>query len=92
MTALAAVSALAASMVIGADPSAGAAAGARAAAPAVPGYYLALPGGDNFANVPGSRTAVVDDTLTGKRLLTVRAFGTDKSRCWARTRGRARRR
>jgi hypothetical protein len=44
----------------------------------VPEYYLVLPGGNNFANVPGLRTAVVGDTLTGKRLLTVRAFGKDK--------------
>jgi hypothetical protein len=53
-------------------------AAAHAASPAVPKYYLALPGGNNFANVPGSRTAVVGDTLTGKQLLTIRAFGTDK--------------
>jgi hypothetical protein len=84
VAAVAAASALVTSMVIGvaapsvAAPSVRAAAGARAASPAVPKYYLALPGGDNFANVPGSRTAVVGDTLTGKRLLTVRAFGTDK--------------
>ena len=84
VTAVAAVGALVTSMVFGdaapsaAAPSAGAAAGARAASRAVPAYYLALPGGDNFANVPGSRTAVVGATLTGKRLLTVRAFGTDK--------------
>lgn len=39
---------------------------------------MALPGGDNFANVPGSATAVVGDTFTGKRLLTVRASGKDK--------------
>jgi hypothetical protein len=67
--------------VIGLAPSvaassAGPAAAARPAAAALPAYYLALPGGDNFANVPGSRTAVVGDTLTGKRLLTIRAFGT----------------
>jgi hypothetical protein len=94
VTAVAAVSALVTSMVIGAAapsaaapsaaapsaaaPSAAAAAAARAASPRVPAYYTALPGGDNFANVPGSRAAVVGDTLTGKRLLTVRAFGTDK--------------
>jgi WD40 repeat protein len=89
VTALAAVGALAASLVIGLAPSAAAssaaassagtaAAAARPAASALPAYYLALPGGDNFANVPGSRTAVLGDTLTGKRLLTIRAFGTDK--------------
>ena len=44
----------------------------------MPRYYLALPGGNNFANVPGSRTAVLGDTLTGKKLLTVKTFGTDK--------------
>ena len=83
-TAVAAVGALVTAMVIGvagpsaAAPSAGAAAGARAASRAVPRYYLALPGGNNFANVPGSRTAVLGDTLTGKKLLTVKAFGTDK--------------
>jgi hypothetical protein len=79
-----AVSALATAMVVGvatpgvAAPSAGEAAGARAGASALPRYYLALPGGNNFANVPGSTTAVLGDTFTGKRLLTVRAFGTDK--------------
>jgi WD40 repeat protein len=82
-TALTAVGALAASLVIGLAPrvaasSAGAAAAARPASSALPAYYLALPGGDNFANVPGSRTAVLGDTRTGKRLLTIRAFGTDK--------------
>ena len=46
--------------------------------PAVPRYYLALPGADNFANVPGAPTAVLADTFTGKKLLTVRPFGKDK--------------
>ena len=88
VAALAAVSALAASMAIGgatpsvAAPSAAAsssaASGAHAPSPAVPEYYLALPGGDNFANVPGSRTAVVGNTLTGRKPLTIRAFGKDK--------------
>jgi hypothetical protein len=84
MTAVAGVGALITALVIGvagpsaASPSADAAAGARAASRSLPEYYLALPGGDNFANVPGSRAAVVGNTLTGKKLLTVRAFGTDK--------------
>ena len=90
VTALAAVSALAASLAIGvaapsvaasgvaASSSVGAAVAARTASRALPAYYLALPGGDNFANVPGSRTAVLGNTLTGRRLLTIRAFGTDK--------------
>jgi hypothetical protein len=104
VTAFAAVSVLAASLVIGvgapsvaapgvaapshAAPShaasshaasrTGLTAAARTASLALPAYYLALPGGDNFANVPGSRTAVLGDTLTAKRLLTIRAFGTDK--------------
>ena len=82
--AVATVGALAASLVIAAAaPSAAAPSGNSApsgSAPraALPAYYLALPGGNNFANVPGSRTAVLGDTLTGKRLLTIRAFGTDK--------------
>lgn len=88
VTALAAVGALAASMVVGgatpslaapsAPASSSAISGAHTAAPAVPDYYVALPGGDNFANVPGSRTAVVGDTLTGRKPLTIRAFGKDK--------------
>jgi WD40 repeat protein len=87
VTAVAAAGALAASLVIGLAPSvaassaaASSAGTAAAASPAsaLPAYYLALPGGDNFANVPGSRTAVVGETRTGKRLLTIRAFGTDK--------------
>ncbi len=45
---------------------------------AVPRYYVALPGADNFANVPGAPTAVVGDTFTGKRLYTVRPSGADK--------------
>jgi hypothetical protein len=44
----------------------------------VPRYYMALPGADNFANVPGAPTAVLADTFTGKKLLTVRPFGKDK--------------
>jgi hypothetical protein len=88
VTALAAVGALAASMVVGgatpslaapsAPASSSAISGAHTAAPAVPEYYVALPGGNNFANVPGSRTAVVGDTLTGRKPLTIRAFGKDK--------------
>jgi hypothetical protein len=49
-----------------------------ALARAVPRYYVALPGGDNFGNVPGARTAVVGDTITGKPLLTVRPSGKDE--------------
>ncbi len=79
---VAAVVALATSMTMGgatAAANADAATGAPAfAAGAVPKYYVALPGGDNFANVPGSATAVVGDTITGKRLLTVRPAGKDK--------------
>jgi hypothetical protein len=87
VAALAAVSALATSMVVGvatpsvaapSAPASSAASGAHAASPAVPEYYVALPGGNNFANVPGSRTAVVGDTLTGRKPLTIRAFGKDK--------------
>ena len=52
--------------------------GRRVPAPAVPRYYMALPGADNFANVPGAPTAVVADTFTGTKLLTVRPFGKDK--------------
>ncbi len=85
VTAATAVTALVTSMAIGAAPNAGAAdRGAadrgvpRRAAPAVPTYYMALPGGDNFANAPGAPTAVVGNTLTGKRLLTVRPSGKDK--------------
>jgi hypothetical protein len=81
-TAAAAVMALTISVAIGgaaAAPIAGAAvAGTPALASAVPKYYVALPGGDNFGNVPGSATAVVGDTITGKRLLTVRPSGQDK--------------
>jgi hypothetical protein len=82
VAAVAAVLALTISMAIGgaaAAPNAGAAvAGTPALASAVPKYYVALPGGDNFGNVPGSATAVVGDTITGKRLLTVRPSGKDK--------------
>jgi len=52
--------------------------GRRVPAPAVPRYYMALPGADNFANVPGAPTAMVADTFTGTKLLTVRPFGKDK--------------
>lgn len=45
---------------------------------AVPEYYVALPGADNFANVPGAPTAVVGDTLSGRHLLTIRPSGSDK--------------
>jgi hypothetical protein len=80
--AVAAVLALVTAMTIGgaaAAVNAGAAtAGTPAQATAVPKYYVALPGGDNFANVPGSATAVVGDTITGKRLLTVHASGKDE--------------
>jgi hypothetical protein len=80
--AAAAVMALTISMAFGgaADAAgAGAAtAGSPALASAVPKYYVALPGGDNFANVPGSHTAVVGDTITGKHLLTVRPSGKDE--------------
>jgi hypothetical protein len=52
--------------------------GRHAAAAEVPRYYMALPGADNFANVPGAPTAVLADTFTGKALLTVRPSGKDK--------------
>jgi hypothetical protein len=85
VAAVAAVGALAASMVVSvAAPSVAAPIATRSApaaahpSPAVPEYYLALPGGNNFANVPGSRTAVVGNTLTGRKPLTIRAFGKDK--------------
>ena len=82
VAAVAAVMALTISVAIGgagAAANAGAAvAGTPALASAVPKYYVALPGGDNFGNVPGSATAVVGDTITGKRLLTVRPSGQDK--------------
>jgi hypothetical protein len=77
----AAAAALTASLALAASaPGAGAVTAGRhaAAAAAVPRYYMALPGADNFANVPGAPTAVLGDTLTGKRLLTVRPFGKDK--------------
>jgi hypothetical protein len=84
VAAVAAAGALAASMVVSvAAPSVAAtrnaaAAAAHAPTPTVPEYYVALPGGNNFANVPGSRTAVVGNTLTGRKPLTIRAFGKDK--------------
>jgi hypothetical protein len=65
----------------GADATTGTTATAierHAATPQVPRYYMALPGADNFANVPGAATAVLADTFTGKKLLTVRPFGRDK--------------
>jgi hypothetical protein len=61
----------------GADASTGVA-GRHVAAAQVPHYYMALPGADNFANVPGAPTAVLADTFTGKKLLTVRPSGKDK--------------
>jgi hypothetical protein len=61
----------------GADASTGVT-GRHAAAAQVPRYYMALPGADNFANVPGAPTAVLADTFTGKKLLTVRPSGKDK--------------
>jgi hypothetical protein len=61
----------------GADASTGVT-GRHVAAAQVPRYYLALPGADNFANVPGAPTAVLADTFTGKKLLTVRPSGKDK--------------
>jgi hypothetical protein len=82
VTAVAAVMALMTSMVSGAAsaaPMANAATGGTpTVASAVPKYYVALPGGTNFGTVPGSRTAVVDDTITGQRLLTVRPSGKDE--------------
>jgi len=68
------------SLALAADsPDATAAAtGRHAAGPAVPRYYMALPGADNFANVPGAPTAVLASTFTGKTLLTVRPSGKDK--------------
>lgn len=84
VTAIAAAGALVTAMVIGAAAPSAAAQKAAAAGPAhgaaqaLPRYYLALPGGDNFANVPGSRTAVLGDTLTGKKVLTITAPGTNK--------------
>jgi hypothetical protein len=44
----------------------------------VPEYYMALPGGDNFANSPGATSAVLGNTFTGRELLTVRPSGADK--------------
>jgi hypothetical protein len=61
----------------GADASTGVT-GRHVAAAQVPRYYLALPGADNFANVPGAPTAVLADTFTGKKLLTVRPSGKDR--------------
>jgi hypothetical protein len=61
----------------GADASSGVT-GRHVAAAQVPRYYMALPGADNFANVPGAPTAVLADTFTGKKLLTVRPPGKDK--------------
>jgi len=61
----------------GADASTGVT-GRHVAAVQVPRYYMALPGADNFANVPGAPTAVLADTFTGKKLLTVRPSGKDK--------------
>lgn len=82
IAAVAAVLALIASVMTGGTAAAAnvgaAAAGAPALAGAVPKYYVALPGGDNFGNVPGAPTAVVGDTITGKRLLTVRPSGKDE--------------
>jgi hypothetical protein len=81
VTAAAAVMALTTSMVIGGAAvaqNAGATAAAPLSQPAVPKYYMALPGGNNFGNVPGAPTAVVGDTITGKRLLTVHPSGKDK--------------
>lgn len=81
--AIAAALALTTSLALAAN-GAGAAAGARAgatrhtAAPQVPRYYMALPGADNFGNVPGAPTAVLGDTFTGTKLLTVRPSGKDK--------------
>ncbi len=74
-----AVAALAVASSVALAPNARAVpATAPASATAVPRYYMALPGADNFANVPGAPTAVLGDTFTGKRLLTVRPFGKDK--------------
>jgi hypothetical protein len=61
----------------GADASTGVT-GRHVAAAQVPRYYMALPGADNFANVPGAPTAVLADTFTGTKLLTVRPSGKDK--------------
>ena len=62
----------------GATTGAAVATGWRAAVPQVPRYYMALPGADNFANMPGAPTAVLADTFTGTKPLTVRPFGKDK--------------
>ncbi len=51
---------------------------APVSATAAPRYYMALPGADNFANVPGAPTAVLVSTFTGKNLLTVRPSGKDE--------------
>jgi hypothetical protein len=69
--------ATAAALANGADASTGVT-GRQVAAGQVPRYYMALPGADNFANVPGAPTAVLADTFTGKKLLTVRPSGKDK--------------
>jgi hypothetical protein len=61
----------------GADASTGVTA-RHVATAQVPRYYMALPGADNFANVPGAPTAVLADTFTGRKLLTVRPSGKDK--------------
>ena len=45
---------------------------------AVPEYYMALPGADNFGNVPGATQAVLIDTFSGKRLLTLKPSGGEK--------------
>jgi hypothetical protein len=52
----------------GAVPGAGLAPAnaASTASPAVPEYYVALPGANNNGNVPGSTRALVADTFTGK--------------------------
>lgn len=78
--AVAAVTALAISvLLVKAMPNAPAAPAAHPAAPhGVPPYYMALPGADDFVNHPGAPAAVLAETVTGKRLATVRPSGNDK--------------
>jgi hypothetical protein len=69
----AAVLALGSALVIAGNITNARAAAARPASPpAVPKYYVALPGANDNGNVPGSTEAVVGDTFSGKRLLILR--------------------
>jgi hypothetical protein len=72
--------ALAATALFGAAGGARAGTGGSAggAFRGVPKFFVALPDGDNFANVPGDTKAQVRDTFTGKLLLTLRPAGQDR--------------